>query len=117
MRRQHATANSRNFRSLAFPRRNSSITVGSVQASHSASVMDSLLNQEQVHYPTTTNMRTRLSQMVQDVGVVAARLFQSIRKDSESCGVKFARGQRALLISGCGQGGHGRRSPIRVNGN
>ena len=37
MQRQLATANSRNFLSLALPRRNSSVRTGSVQASHSAS--------------------------------------------------------------------------------
>ena len=36
--RQHATANSRNFRSLVLSPRSSSIGLGSVQASHSASV-------------------------------------------------------------------------------
>jgi hypothetical protein len=38
IRRQHATANSRSFLSLAFPRKNSSIGCGSVQAILSASV-------------------------------------------------------------------------------
>ena len=37
--RQHPTANNRNFRSLALPRRNSNIGVGLAHASHSASVM------------------------------------------------------------------------------
>jgi hypothetical protein len=36
--RQQAAPNSRNFRSLTLPRRNSSIFSGSLQASHSASV-------------------------------------------------------------------------------
>src|SRR5262249_8460765 len=49
--RQQATANSPSFRSLALPRRNSSIFCGSGQASHSCSVMASLLPQDQVHGP------------------------------------------------------------------
>src|SRR5262249_45733583 len=39
IRRQHAHANSRNFLSLALPRRNFSIFLGLVQATHSGSVM------------------------------------------------------------------------------
>ncbi len=40
MPRQQAQANNLNFRSLALPRSNSSIGIGSVQAIHSASDMD-----------------------------------------------------------------------------
>jgi hypothetical protein len=42
MRSQHPTANNRNFRSLVFPWRNSSIGLGSSHASHSCSVMQRL---------------------------------------------------------------------------
>src|SRR5262249_25098366 len=41
IRSQHASANSRSFRSLTFPRRKSSIGSGAVQASHSSSVIAS----------------------------------------------------------------------------
>jgi hypothetical protein len=48
-RRQHATASSRIFRSLALPRRNSSIGAGSLQASHSASVIGVALHPPMLH--------------------------------------------------------------------
>jgi hypothetical protein len=58
MRRQQATANSRNFRSLNFPRKKSNIGIGSVAASHSASVkVPSFLN---VYTGATTRLAPRL---------------------------------------------------------
>src|SRR5262245_30766698 len=45
---------------------------------------DSLLAQKQIDYPTSPHMLARLSQMVQDVGVVAAGIFEGVGKDGEA---------------------------------
>src|SRR5262245_52015029 len=84
IRRQHATANSRNFRSLALPRTNSNIGVGSVQASHSASVMASLLPEQKVYDPATPDVRPRTPTVVEDVGVGAARCFEGVGQDVQA---------------------------------
>src|SRR5687767_5774319 len=80
MRRQQATANSRNLRSLALPflLKNSSIFCGSVQASHSASVIGSSLPQDQVHHPTAPHVLTAVAAVAEDVGVGATRSPQGV---------------------------------------
>src|SRR5262249_34181143 len=77
-RRQAAAMSSLNFRLLTLPRRNPSIAAGSVQASHSASVMASPLPQEQVHDPADPNVWAWLPTMPEDVWFVAASLFEGI---------------------------------------
>src|SRR5262249_12658175 len=81
--RQQVTAKSRSLRSLAFPRRKSSIFSGSVQVSHSVSVMASPLAQDEVHHPASPDVWPWTSTVSKDVLVRAATFFQSIGQDRQ----------------------------------
>src|SRR5262245_59399267 len=118
MRRHTATTKRRAFRSVSLPLafRKSSIGVGSVQASHSASVMASLLAQDQVHDPTATHMLTRLAAVVQDVRIGAASFFEGVSQHGEAVRVERAGGQDAIFIGSRRECRYGRRLPSRIEG-
>jgi len=56
-------------------------------------------------------MGARTAKMPKDVGVVATGFFKGIGKHGKACGVKFARRQGALFVSGWGERDHARRKP------
>src|ERR1700677_461571 len=72
------------FRSLTLPRKNSSVLCGSLQVSHSVSVMASLLPQDQIHYPAASNMQPWPPAMGQDFRVGAASIFQNVSQHRET---------------------------------
>src|SRR5262249_23674667 len=75
-----------------------------------------LLPQDQINRPATTDMLPRLAEMGQDVGVVAAGLFQCVSKDSKPGGFKRPGGQDGDVVGGLGKSDDGRRLPSGVQG-
>src|SRR5262245_25296226 len=73
--------------------------------------MASLLLQEQIQRPASTNMRARAAKMPKNVCVLAPGLFQGIGKHSEACRVKLAGRQGTFFVGDSGQVGHGRSEP------
>src|SRR5262245_53131694 len=107
MGRQHATANSRAFRSVSRPRsrRRASIACGSVLVSHSRSSTTSLLGAEQVDAPAAAVVGARIAEVGKQFGV-GPRLFKSVRQDAEALWVEVARGEQAVLVGVLGQPPH-----------
>src|SRR5262245_51721315 len=75
-----------------------------------------LLREHEVERPTSTDMRPRASQVVQEVGVVAASFLEGIGKDGEACGVEFARRQSTVVVDGSGKSDHGGCLPCMIDG-
>ena len=89
---------------------NSSISQGwSVVVSHSLSVIASLLPQEKVHTPASSDVDTGLTAVVQDVLVDAAGFFERISENRKVV-------ERSLGVDGLGQLLDGRCEPSRVEG-
>src|SRR5262249_55912518 len=75
-----------------------------------------LLPQQQVDDPTATHMRTRLTQMGDELVVAAAGIFEGVREDGKAVSVERAGGQVPLFVSGRRECCHGRRPPSRIDG-
>jgi hypothetical protein len=54
--------------------------------------------------------------MGEEVGVVAAGVFEGVSQDGEAVGFEGAGGQEAVVVGGCRQSGHCRRPPSKVEG-
>ena len=76
----------------------------------------SFFSEDEIDRPTATDMRAGTAQVGEDVVVVATDFFQSIRKDSETSGVEFARRQDSVFVGGLGKVEDGRREPDGVDG-
>ena len=61
-------------------------------------------------------MRPWLAQVVQNVCILAARLFQGVGKHSQACGVKRAVRQDTVVVGGVGKRQDGRGLPGGVEG-
>src|SRR5208283_1573760 len=93
------------------PSRNSSIGRGSVQANHSASVMELFLAQDKVDDPAAPYMDTGLAAVVQDVRSRAARLFEGVGQDWKAV-------EGSLVVDGPGhvrEGGFLPNQPGRID--
>ena len=62
------------------------------------------------------DMRPGTAKVGEDVGVVAASVFESVGEDGEPLWVERAGGQEPLLVGGGREGRDGGRSPSRVEG-
>src|SRR5262249_15886597 len=105
--RQQAQAKSRSFRSLALLCKNSSIGSGSVHSSHSASVMASLLAQDEVERPAPPDVRPRPPAMREDFGGAAAGCSGGVGNAGGWGGVPRAVGLLPLLVDAFCKGGDG----------
>src|SRR5262245_28533167 len=111
-RRQHAQEKSRSFRSLAAScsLKNPSMALGLSQVAHWASVMASLLAQEQVDEPAPSHVGpSLLTAVAEDLLVLAPRVFQNVGKDPEQAEV-------GVVVNGLGDGGRGLGAPGGVDG-
>jgi hypothetical protein len=92
----------------ALPRKNSSIGIGSEQANHSASVMASLLAQEQVHDPAPSHMLARRAAVGQHVGVVTPSFVKGIGQLRHPV-------EGSVVLDRAGQSRHSGRQPSGID--
>jgi hypothetical protein len=76
--------------------------------------MASLFSEKEIECPAAPDVRSRPTEMAQDVGVVAPGFFQGVGQDGEAFGGEFARWKDALIVGGSSEPEDGRRLPRGV---
>src|SRR5262245_8671262 len=77
--------------------------------------MSSILSEQQVERPAAAHVGTGTAKVLEDVGVVAAGVFQRIGKDRKAVRFELSCRQRPLLVSGLGQRQHAGCSPKEID--
>jgi hypothetical protein len=86
---QHSFLGSRPFPPAGFATVTARVMPPSSEASHSASVISSLLRKQQIHCPASANVRASKAKMIEQ-GSLSTGFFEGIGEDGQTVGVKLA---------------------------
>jgi len=75
-----------------------------------------LLAEQQVQHEAAADVRPRTAEVREDVGIVAAGVFEGIRENGEAVGFEVSSRQEALVVSCLSKGGDEGARPDGVEG-